>query len=463
VKIRQALNITRGDIVAFTGAGGKTSTLFRLGQELFAEGLRVIGTTTTRIAVSELAGAAGAVRLSSLSVRPNAISRALSQHGFIFVYSDIQGDKVIGVSPETVEQLADTVDSDVMLIEADGARRLPFKAPLAHEPVIPTSTTLVVPMAGYDVIGKPLDKQHVYNPDAMIDRYGYTSGEQVKAPWVACVLRDEELGLKAVPERARVVAMINKVPLSASQRVRARAMAKMILREPRIQGVALGAVHGETPIHEVQRRVAGVILAGGLSSRMSQNGSTNGAKPKPVSKVLLPWDGRPIIRVITDRLKRLRLDDLVVVTGHMADQVRKTVADEPVRIAHNADYRTGDMLSSLQTGIRALGDDISACLIVLGDQPQLDNRVVMDVLNAYAEGRGKIIAPSYNNRRGHPILIDRAYWQEILDLPVGAAPRDVINAHADEIAYVNAPTDSILRDIDTPEDYQQERKRAGLE
>lgn len=54
------------------------------------------------------------------------------------------------------------------------------------------------------------------------------------------------------------------------------------------------------------------------------------------------------------------------------------------------------------------------------------------------------------------------YWPEILDLPRGAAPRDVINAHADQIYYVNVDTDSVLRDIDTPADYQEARKRAGL-
>jgi molybdenum cofactor cytidylyltransferase len=131
------------------------------------------------------------------------------------------------------------------------------------------------------------------------------------------------------------------------------------------------------------------------------------------SKVLLPWDGRPIIRVIVDRLKRMRLDDIVVVTGHLARDVGKALGDEPVRFVHNADYRTGEMLSSLQAGLRELPSEISACMIVLGDQPQIDGKIVGDVLTAYAEGRGTIVAPSYRRRRGHPILIDRMYWPEL--------------------------------------------------
>jgi molybdenum cofactor cytidylyltransferase len=150
------------------------------------------------------------------------------------------------------------------------------------------------------------------------------------------------------------------------------------------------------------------------------------------------------------------------VTGHLGNEVQAALADEPVRFVHNPDYRDGEMLSSLQAGLRALSDDIGACLVVLGDQPQLDNRIVHEIICAYAEGRGTIVAPSYHHRRGHPILIDRMYWHDLLNLPSGGAPRDVINAHADATFYVNVETDSVLRDVDTPEQYDQERRRAGL-
>lgn len=451
MKLRQALNVQRGDVVAFTGAGGKTSALFRLCQELTADGWRVLCTTTTRISEDELANAPAQLAVTESALRPMSISRLLSSHHAVFLHTHIANGKVHGLSPDTINMLTDTVDSDVILIEADGARRLPFKAPYAHEPVVPRCATLLVPTAGYDIIGQPLDSEHVYNPEAMIERYGYLSGEFVKAPWVASVLRDEELGLKNAPEQARIVALLNKVPYTKSHRLRARVISKLILRQHRINAVAIGSVQEMTPVLESQRRIAAIVLAAGLSSRMGK------------MKVLLPWEGnRPIIRVIVDRLKRLRLDDLVVVTGHLADQVRIAVQDEPARVIHNKEYREGDMLSSLKAGLRGLGPEIAAAMIVLGDQPTIDNKVVLQVMNAYAEGRGTIIAPSYKQRRGHPILIDRMYWSEILDLPTGGAPRDVINAHADQIYYVNVETDSVLHDIDTPEDYLEARKRAGL-
>ena len=160
--------------------------------------------------------------------------------------------------------------------------------------------------------------------------------------------------------------------------------------------------------------------------------------------------------------QKLTPDDIVVVTGNLSKQVTEVLAQEPVRTAFNPAYKTGEMLSSLQTGIRALGPEVSALLVVLGDQPQIDNRVVSEVISAYAEGKGTIVIPSYHKQRGHPVLIDKMYWPELLDLPDGSAPRDVINKHGDAIYYVNVNTDSVLRDIDTPDDYQQERRRAGL-
>jgi molybdenum cofactor cytidylyltransferase len=449
MKVRQALNVQRGDIVAFVGAGGKTSALFRLGAELADEGWRVLATTTNRIAANDLTRAPGVLDVS-VGLRPSAVSRALTQHNFVYLYSRLSGERAIGLSLDQISTLSDTIDSDVTLIEADSAHGLPFKAPFGNEPGIPHEASLVVPMVGFDVLGKPLDDEHVYNARAMVDYFGYPPGERVKAPWVASVLREDDLGLRNVPPNARIIPMINKVLPTGYQRGRARLMARLMLVSPRIAGVAIGSVQHDNPVYEVRRRVAAIVLAGGLSSRMGQ------------LKVLMDWDGRPIINAICDKLRRARVEQTVIVTGHKAAYVRAAVAKEGVTVVHNQDYAKGDMLSSLQTGLRALSPEISAALVCLGDQPQLDVRVAYDVMTAYAEGRGLIIAPSYEMRRGHPILLDRAIWPEILELPPDAAPRDVINKHAELTAYVSCRDDSILRDIDTPEDYERERRLAGL-
>jgi molybdenum cofactor cytidylyltransferase len=379
------------------------------------------------------------------------LSDALSEHRFVFLFDHIRSGHVVGIDVGRIPQLLDSLDSDVLLIEADQAHGLPLKAPMDDEPVIPAEATLVIPTASLSVLGQPLDNQHVYNADAIDERYGFGIGNRVKSPWVAQVIRDDELGLRGVPEKARVMAFLNQTPAHGYLRARARLIGQFILRSPRVRGVALGSVRAADPIFEVQRHVGAVVLAAGMSRRMGQ------------PKVLLPWTKhKTIIEHILDQLTLARIQHVTVVTGHRAAEVTAQVMRLGAQTAYNAQYATGEMLSSLKAGLQAMPPHISAALVVLGDQPRIQPRIIGQVLTAYMEGAGDIIAPSYQMRRGHPILIDRRYWSEILALPADGAPRDVIEKHKDRIAYVTVDTDSVLRDVDTPQDYSEERSRAGL-
>lgn len=448
MELHRAFEVVKGDVIAFTGAGGKTSTLVGLGYELYETGWRVLATTTTRIGEDQLDLFPYAIHYTEGVA---AISAALNQHGYVFLYGEIRAGKVHGTPPEIIPQLLDNVDSDVLLIEADGARGLPFKAPYAHEPVIPEETTLVVPVTSLSVLGKPLDEEHVYNPQAMIDKFGFYDGSKIRLPWIAQVMRDEEMGLKAVPDGARVIAFINQTPDKGYLKTRARHIARLALRSRRLHGVALGSVRAADPIIEVQRPVGAIVLAAGQSSRMGR------------PKVLLPWsDGQTMIEHIVRQLLLAKVDEIVVVTGFYADEVRSLMEPMGIRTVYNRAHKTGEMLSSLQTGLRALPEHIAAALIVLGDQPHLQPKVIGKVLKAYCEGAGHIVAPSYQMRRGHPILIGRRYWKELLALEKGGVPRDVINAHEDEIAYVNVDSDSVLQDVDTPSEYREALRKAGL-
>lgn len=226
----------------------------------------------------------------------------------------------------------------------------------------------------------------------------------------------------------------------------------MILRSERISGVAIGSVRSADPISEVQRPIGAIVLAAGLSSRMAALGQ---------HKTLLPWaGGKTILEHIIDQLILARVQHITVVTGNRSDEIGALAEKRGAEVVFNPNYQSGEMLSSLKAGLRAQPAHIAASLVVLGDQPRIQPKIVGQVMMAYAEGQGEIVAPSYQKRRGHPILIDRRYWAELLALPDDGKPRDVINAHP--VAYVNVDTDSILRDVDTPDDYRDERSRAGL-
>lgn len=193
--------------------------------------------------------------------------------------------------------------------------------------------------------------------------------------------------------------------------------------------------------------IAAIIVAGGLSTRMG------------ALKQLLPYGEQTVIEQIVSVLLQCPLAEVVVVTGHERQAVEARLTPWPVRPVFNANYRAGEMLSSIQAGLAALAAEIQAALVVLGDQPQLEAGVVRQLIEAYQSGPGGLIMPSFKMRRGHPIVIDRAYWPEILALAGDQSLRDVTNAHAAAIQYVVVETDSVLRDMDTPEEYRQALQR----
>jgi molybdenum cofactor cytidylyltransferase len=195
--------------------------------------------------------------------------------------------------------------------------------------------------------------------------------------------------------------------------------------------------------------VAAIVVAAGLSTRMG--------RPKP----LLQYGDHTVIEQIVSVLESSPLDDLVVVTGHERQAVEDRLAAWATRTVFNPRYREGEMLSSVQCGLAALESNTDAALIALCDQPQIQAVVVHAIVEAYRAGQGALIIPSFEMRRGHPILIGRRYWPEVLALHADETLRSVINGHAEEIAYVEVDTDSVVRDMDTPADYRRELRRLG--
>ena len=191
--------------------------------------------------------------------------------------------------------------------------------------------------------------------------------------------------------------------------------------------------------------ISAIILAAGESKRMGQ------------PKMLLPWGNLTVIEKVIATFLKAGLEDILVVTGGAHEQVEKALEGYQVRKIQNQDYATGEMLSSLQYGLNHMLEQAQAALIALGDQPQIQEGSVRFVCEAYRENKSPLIVPSFNRKRGHPWLVARPLWNEIVALSPFQTPRDFLNKHADEIHYVNMNTPAILADLDTPDDYQKSR------
>jgi len=189
--------------------------------------------------------------------------------------------------------------------------------------------------------------------------------------------------------------------------------------------------------------ITAIILAAGESKRMG--------KPK----MLLPWGNETVLSHVISTVREAGLEDIIVVTGGAREKVESAISDLRVNTVFNPEFTKGEMLSSIQSGIRATTRQTEAVLIGLGDQPQVQMGSVRIVFEAYSESKSDIIVPSFNRRRGHPWLVARSLWDEILTMEMPLSPRDFLETHHEKIHYVNVDDSGILLDLDTPEDYQR--------
>lgn len=193
-------------------------------------------------------------------------------------------------------------------------------------------------------------------------------------------------------------------------------------------------------------KVSAIILAAGRSQRMGQ------------PKMVLPWGETTVLGRVIEVFFNSGIQSLLVVTGGDRDVVEREVSrlinDYPVTSVYNPDYEKSGMLSSILTGLSAIPRNTEAVLIGLGDQPQVEIATVKNILHLFEEKRQGIIIPSYNQRRGHPILFDSDKAHELRAYRPDATLRDFLNAHPREISYITAEI-SVLQDLDTPQDYEK--------
>jgi molybdenum cofactor cytidylyltransferase len=186
--------------------------------------------------------------------------------------------------------------------------------------------------------------------------------------------------------------------------------------------------------------IAGLILAAGESSRMGQD------------KALLTYGGRTFLEIIVATLHEAGMERVVVVLGHHAEQIQGAVTLEGAEIVINRDYARGQT-SSLQAGLRAL--ERAAVVLCLVDHPLVSADTVRRLIASFRQSGAPVVIPTFRNQRGHPVVISRALFEELLRLSPDEGANTVIRKYRNATTLVEVGDEGILIDVDNPDAYRR--------
>ena len=436
----EALQVRKGEVVSFVGAGGKTTAMYRLGHELAAQSWRVITTTTTMIRPpSPEQTPALLVERNPRRVLRQAREALLHKRLVTVASEQLETEnKLKGIDPGLVTEFVELADA--VLIEADGAKGRSVKAPAAHEPVVPSESTLLVPVVGIDAVGRRLSEETVHRPDLVAELTGLGRGQLISTSMLAGLLLHPQGALKGAPAGARVMPLINKV-LDEVTLEAAREVAGSIKGNRSLARVLVGAVAADDPVIECWRRVSAVVLAAGESKRFG------------CPKQLLPVAGTTMLEHVLHAIRTTSLDEIVVVVGHSAGQIGRYIPSW-CRMVLNEDWRAG-ISSSIRAGLEAVDHKAEAALFILADQPLITGAGIDRVLQAYYGHMKPVVVPVHQEQRGTPVLFDRCLFAALKSLRGDVGGRQILARFADEVLAVEMPSPEMFLDIDTPADYDR--------
>lgn len=196
-------------------------------------------------------------------------------------------------------------------------------------------------------------------------------------------------------------------------------------------------------------RIAALVLAAGQSRRM-------GARNKLLEEV----DGQPLLLKAVDAALQAHSEPVIVVTGHARESVEALLAGRAVTTVHNPDYGEG-ISTSLRRGLKALPEDVDGVVVLLGDMPGIRAEVIDRLIDAFDPAAGaSICAPTYQGKRGNPVLLARRYFPEAREITGDVGAKPLLSTYNDQVVSVEMPDEGVLTDLDTPESLDTYRTRS---
>jgi molybdenum cofactor cytidylyltransferase len=187
--------------------------------------------------------------------------------------------------------------------------------------------------------------------------------------------------------------------------------------------------------------ISAILLAAGQSKRMGK------------LKQLMPFGQSSIVGQAVDNILNSAVDEVIVVVGYKAEDVAKAVTAKPVKVVINPDYEQG-MSTSIIAGLKSVHSKAQGIMLALGDQPLVDSQTISRLIEEFYNHDKGIAVPTYQGRRGHPIIFAIKYKEQLLELGGDMGGRQIIENHPDDVLEVAVGSESIFADFDTTDDYQ---------
>ena len=420
-------------IIAVVGSGGKTSLIWRLAEELVQAGKKVAVTTTTHMAIE---------KERPFALDGEGAEALIFKHGYVLVASiDIQKKKLSSLPYEKLKKLSELCD--VLLIEADGARKKPFKIPMEWEPVIPDFTDLVIAVCGLDSLGKSI-KEAAYCPRETALFLGKKETDIICPQDMIKAVSSRDGLLKGVGEREY------RVYLNKMDTVKERETLNKIRRELSDMGVQVFC----GSLREKKKNTAWIMLAAGNSRRFGAN------------KLLYEIEGSPMYQRTLSCLFKAQKEVLkktgifcpvTVVTQYK--EVGETAEKMGAKVCYNPHPEEG-ISSSLKIGLKE-NKEADACLFTVADQPWLTWESVMGLLEVFWESEKGMACMQNGEKKGNPCVFSKKYYKELFSLTGDVGGKQILNAHPTDIVVYQTKGERELEDIDYMDEREIKKRGEG--
>lgn len=448
--LSKSLGLGEREIVSAYGAGGKTSFLLRLANELSQGNKKVILTTTTKIIRPREFPAV--ITTDAAEARKQLKSFFKDENIVVLGSAMLSGDKIKGIEASLAGKLFAEGIAPYILVEADGAARRPIKGYAPHEPVIPPSSTIIVPLLGADALGLPIEAGSVHRPELLAAQAGAMEGQPIGTEhFIRCLFFMLEMGQRQAPS-ACAVPVINKADLMKDKKLlRSVAGAFSVSSLPGVSRLLFTALAEEFPIQYIWGEpflkpfVSCAILAAGFSRRMGED------------KLSLRFGGKTILEHALGNALQGGADEILIVTRPEQKWVEKLISGDKIKVVKNPISAQG-MSTSIKAAISASNPLAQGVIFALGDQPFINPEVYRALIINYGRDLNLVTYPFFQGKKGNPQVFDRRTWPLLMALQGDCGGRGIIPLLPErEIQGVKTPFSGITVDIDTSEDYMKYR------